>query len=80
MTLITFWYPLDIDLIIFVKVVYLTRNVKDNIISAMHHYNNVDSHGYKGDIDTFVSYFTRGLCKYPWYITDNFWTIFYVKL
>ena len=48
----------------FLQVVYVTRNVKDQLISNMHHHKNIMFHGYTGGIDTFISYFTRGLCKY----------------
>jgi len=49
------------------KVVYVARNVKDNLLSAMHHYKNVPQHGFNGTLDTFISYYTKGLLLYGSY-------------
>jgi len=49
------------------KVVYVARNVKDNLLSALHHNKNVPHHGFNGTLDTFISYYTKGLLLYGSY-------------
>ncbi|KAF2365413.1 Sulfotransferase domain, partial [Trinorchestia longiramus] len=43
------------------KVVYVSRNPMDNVLSAMHHYKLVKSHDFVGTQDDFVDFYVEDI-------------------